>query len=198
MEPNPLITIITITKNSGKNLIDCLNSIDGQSYRHIQHLVKDGCSDDDTMQILDRHKSINRLVYQSKDTGIYDALNQALDKSDGEIVGFLHSDDAFSSYDTIACVAKYFENSNIDVVYGDISFVNQKEKIVRYWRAGTFERWKLALGWMPPHTSVFLRREILKEFGNFDISFKISGDYEHILRVFSSKEINIKYMLFFI
>ena len=97
---------------------------------------------------------------------------------------------------TIAHIVEAFENSDIDAVYGDLVYVNKDniDKVVRYWKAGDFNLEKLNRGWMPPHPTLYLRREVYEEFGKFNTEYRIAADYDFMLRILSSRELKVHYM----
>jgi hypothetical protein len=108
----------------------------------------------------------------------------------------MHSDDYFASPDVLVKAAAAFENSEIDGVYGDLTYVSNidSSRIIRYWRSGIYERTKLRYGWMPPHPTLFLRREVFARWGLYDLSFKISADYDAMLRYLVKGGIRLAYI----
>jgi glycosyltransferase involved in cell wall biosynthesis len=131
-----------------------------------------------------------------KDKGIYDGLNKGVRLATGDVVAFLHSDDIYASDTILEDVVKVFEaDENIDGVYGDLVYTpkNDASKVLRYWKSRDFDTSLLAKGWMPAHPTLFLKREVYEKYGEFDLSFKIAGDYEFLLRVLSAG-IKVKYL----
>ncbi|MDC0108735.1 glycosyltransferase [Amylibacter sp.] len=189
----PLVSIVTITFNSEQSISRTLSSVASQTYRTIEHIIKDGRSTDGTENIVKKQKSGNTSYVSCSDTGIYDALNQALMMCKGEYVVFLHSDDVFKDSMTIEKLVSSLELSGADGIYGDVEFVTEEGRILRRWVSSKFKKWKLYCGWMPPHTSLMLRRQVYQDIGEFDTGFKIAGDYEFILRLFLSNNYNLIY-----
>lgn len=103
----------------------------------------------------------------------------------GDIIGFLHSDDVLYSPDSIGQIAAAFESSGADVVYGDLEY-RHGDKVVRRWRSNAFRRGDLKYGWMPPHPTVYVRREVYRQVGPYDEWFRISADYDMMLRIFTA------------
>ena len=192
-EKLPLVSVITVSLNSANSISNALLSVQNQTYPKIQHIVKDGESSDETEKIILSHDSNKIAFYKSKDEGIYDALNQAIEYSNGKYIIFLHSDDVFKSKHTIARLISFIIEKKADGAYGDIKFIDESNKLVREWNSSKFKKWKLNFGWVPPHTSLILKSSIFKKIGNFDTSFKISGDYDHMIRLFLSNRFNILY-----
>ena len=159
-----------------------------QTYKMIEHIIKDGCSKDATEHLVKKEKSRMTKYLSCSDTGIYDALNQALEICRGEYVVFLHSDDVFKDSTTIENLVAKLDQSRADGIYGDVEFITEDGKLICRWVSSEFKKWKLYFGWMPPHTSLMLRRQVYQDRGAFDPAYKISGDYEFILRLFLSNK----------
>jgi glycosyltransferase len=150
-------------------------------------LIIDGASNDGSVEFLHEIRFQNVKVFTEPDNGIYDALNKGIRLSSGKIVGFLHTDDFFSSNDVLAQIADIFDDASVDGVYADLNYVSStiEGRIIRKWRAGAFNLRSLRRGWMPPHPTLFVRREVYEKIGFFDSTYKISGDYHSILKIFS-------------
>jgi glycosyltransferase len=190
------ITIVTATYNSEKTICDCVKSISSQTYGEIEHIVIDGGSCDKTIGLV---KSVSRkdtIVQSARDDGIYDALNKGIRLASGDVIGFLHSDDVLADDNVISEVARAFSNPSISAVYGDLEYVSKCDLscVVRSWKSRQFDRRQLYLGWMPPHPTLYLRREVYTKIGDFDKSFKISADYLSILRAFMFTDIVSKHL----
>ena len=84
------ISIITATYNSEKNITNCLQSVAGQTYQNIEHIVIDGGSTDNTLEIVKSYSSVTKYISEP-DKGIYDALNKGIQMATGDVIGFLHS-----------------------------------------------------------------------------------------------------------
>jgi glycosyltransferase len=193
------VSVITISLNSAKTITDCISSVDTQTYRNIEQIIIDGGSTDGTVEIVQNSKGSISSFLSEPDKGIYDALNKGLELATGEIIGILHSDDYFASDDTISRIVEKFSeegNKKTDGVYGDLVYVHtdHNEKICRYWKSSRFKYEELKKGWMPPHNTLFLRKEVYKKHGNFDTSYKIASDIDLMLKVFSDKTLHFEYL----
>jgi len=190
------VSIITATLNSEKNISSCLNSISSQKYKNIEHIIIDGKSTDQTLEIINRHTYKPAKLISEKDKGIYDALNKGIKNATGGIIGFLHSDDIFENEYVIEELVRAFEKSDRDLVYGNILHVHREntKKIFRIWISLPFRKNLLKEGWMPPHNGLFVRRKIFLKYGVYNINFKIAADYEWILRVFSKDSVKAFYI----
>lgn len=179
------ISIITPTFNSSKTLQNTLLSIYNQTYSNIEHIVIDGNSKDDTLQVISKFEFKNRIILSEPDKGIYDAMNKGIGKAKGEIIGILNSDDTYTDSSVLAEIAKIFQaNPNIDGVYADLHYTNPRNsnKIVRHWVAGEFSPSNFYKGWMPPHPTVFLKNAVYQRAGLFNLNLKSAADYEFLLR----------------
>ncbi len=177
------ISIITATYNSAATVGDTLSSIASQDYPDIEHLIVDGLSRDNTLDIVKQFPHVSSVVTE-KDKGIYDAMNKGIARAGGEVIGILNSDDLYTHNGVISKVMKAFEDPGVDAVYGDLQYVDQHRitKVVRTWRSGTFTTNSFYQGWMPPHPAFFVRRRLYENFGNFRLDLKTAADYEIMLR----------------
>ena len=189
-------SIITVCYNSSKTIIDTIKSVNNQTYKNIEHIFIDGLSSDNTLEIIKRNSKRDNLIISEKDNGLYDAINKGIKNASGDVVGILHSDDLFPSTDIILDLATIFQEENLDVIYGDLQYVNKKNsnKIVRFWKSCKFSPKLLRKGWMPPHPTLFLKTNIYEKHGFFDLTYKISADYDFMLRVFKDSEIKFGYL----
>ena len=121
------VSVITATWNSGKTLRTTLDSVLNQSYPDIEHIIVDGGSTDNTMEIIREYEPRynGRLRYISEpDKGLYDAMNKGIRMATGEVVGILNSDDFYTSSDVVEKLEKELATNRVDAVYGDIHFVD--------------------------------------------------------------------------
>jgi glycosyltransferase len=179
------ISIVTATYNSSDTVLSALESIQQQSYSNYEHILVDGKSSDLTLERVRDYAMPNQIISSEKDQGIYDALNKGIGLASGDVVGFLHSDDFFPSNDVLTLIADAFRDSSIKMCFGDLAYVHpiNPTKIIRLWRAGEFSKRSLQWGWMPPHPTLYVRRDILMK-NLFNLKYSISADYDQILRLF--------------
>ena len=192
------LTIITATFNSAHGINKCMDSILHQDYENIEYIIIDGESKDLTLEIISEkqktHPSI-KLISES-DQGIYDALNKGLSAASGDIIGFVHSDDFLESNNIIGDIVSMIKSENLDGVYGDLQYVdkNNTQIVIRNWKSSEFNKSLLKRGWMPPHPTLYLKKEVYENHGLFDLSYKISADYDFMLRVFNDSELKFGYL----
>lgn len=190
------ISIITATYNSEKTLLDTLLSLEKQTHPDIEYIIIDGASNDNTIELIKSNCTRVSKIICEPDKGIYDALNKGIQVATGDVIGFLHSDDLLAYDDVIADIAKTFENSGCDAVYGDLEYVSQNDtaKRIRLWKSGTFSRVRMKLGWMPPHPSFYMKRECYNKFGDFSLDYQISADYDSLLRYILKQRVSVAYL----
>ena len=189
-------SIITVTFNSVRTLSDTIKSIVSQKNVEIEYILVDGCSTDGTLDIINEYKFFINKFVSEKDNGIYDAMNKGLALATGDIIGFLHSDDVYSNNLVLSKVKEYFENFQLDALYGDIDYFanNEFTTPVRRYKSNRFSPNKIGWGWMPAHPSLFLRRNVYIKSGNFKTDYKIAGDYEFVARIFHHNELIFHYL----
>ena len=190
------ISIITATYNSEKTLLDTLLSLEKQTHPDIEYIVVDGASKDNTIKLIKSNCTKVSKIICEPDKGIYDALNKGIQAASGDVIGFLHSDDLLAYDDAIADIAKTFEITGCDAIYGDLEYVAQNDttKRIRLWKSGSFSRFKMKVGWMPPHPSFYMKRKCYRQFGCFSLDYRISADYDSLLRYILKQRISIAYL----
>lgn len=170
-------------------------SVANQSYPFIEHIVIDGASTDDTLDIVNEFSHVSKLVSE-KDNGIYDAMNKGIALASGDIVGILNSDDFFADDRVVETIVQRFNQSGCDAVYGDLHFVDRRNlsRVKRIWVAGDYKPMSLYRGWMPPHPTFYVRRHCYERFGNFNTRFKVAADYDLLIRLLLVNRISVSYI----
>jgi glycosyltransferase involved in cell wall biosynthesis len=196
MKHLPRISIITVCYNVANTIGDTLRSVREQTYPNVEHIIVDGGSSDNTLEVVSAEGEHVFKVVSERDDGIYDAMNKGLGLANGDIVGFINADDFYSSADVLAMVASAFESSGVDCCYGDLCYVRQDDvvKMVRYWRSAPFAPGMFGRGWCPPHPTFFVRREVYARLGGFDLNFKIGADIELMARFLEVGRISSHYI----
>lgn len=192
------ISIITATYNSSKTIETALRSVHEQTYPHIEHIIVDGASTDETVVIVNAYQKENSgiVLHSAPDHGIYDALNTGIAMATGDVIGFVHSDDMLANSHTLEHIAQVFQTTGCDGVYGDLLYVSQQNphSVIRNWVSCAFQPRLLQQGWMPPHPTLFLKKAVYENYGHFNINYRIAADYEFILRVFKQPDLQINYL----
>lgn len=189
------ISLITVSFNCRDTIEATLQSVQRQRGVDVEHIVIDGSSTDGTLALIDRHRRHLAHVVSEPDRGIYDAMNKGFALATGDVVGFLNADDVFQDEHVLADVLQAFA-LGADAVYGDLVYVDRNDvgRVRRYWRAGRFRRWSLGFGWMPPHPTLYLSRQLVQRTGRFDASMRVAADYDYILRCLGQDEVRIRYL----
>lgn len=197
------VSIITLTSNSIKTIKKTINSINRQNYKDIQKIWIDNCSEDGTFEYLKSKKDKQTVLISKKDKGIYFGMNKGLQLAKGDIVGILHSDDYLNGKNIISNIVDKFKKNNVNLVYGDLDYIVRDNKIIRKWiadkeykRVKNFQYFskKLKNGWMPPHPTTYFSRKFLNLIGNYDTTYKISSDYDFLVRALINKKISAIYI----
>lgn len=190
------VSIITVVYNGAQTIRDCLESVRNQSYPRVEHIVKDGGSTDGTLHIIEEYKSYLAKVVSEPDNGIYDGMNKGLRLATGDVIGILNADDIYAGPDVLSKVVKTFSEKKVDSCYGDLVYVDGKDtnRVVRYWRSGDFVPRKFYWGWMPPHPTFFVRREVFDKYGLFNLALGTAADYELMLRFLLKHRITSAYL----
>jgi glycosyltransferase involved in cell wall biosynthesis len=187
------VSIITVCFNSIDTLKKTIDSVRNQTYSDIEYIVIDGASTDGTVQLLMENKNYITKLVSEPDNGLYDAMNKGIKLSTGNIVGILNSDDIFYSNSVIEEVVAFHVSENIQASIGDIIQCDTLGKVKRVFSSKNWTPSKLVRGFMPPHPSIFFKRDLFTSLGNYSIEFKIGADYELITRYFLKNGISWKY-----
>lgn len=178
-----LVSIITPTYNSAATLRDTLDSVARQDYPVLEHIVVDGGSSDGTQEMV-RQAGRQATLLSEPDKGLYDAMNKGLKLAQGDIIGILNSDDFYAHEHVVSRIVRLIDAQDADVAYGDLCYVAAGDtgRVVRYWRSGAYRPGKFLYGWMPPHPTFFVRRQVYEQLGGFDLALRFAADYELMLR----------------
>ena len=164
-------SIITVTLNSEKTIRDTLNSVCSQSYKDIEHVIIDGGSKDKTLSILKKYPHKQKKIFIKKDFGIYKSINFGIQKSSGEFICILNSDDIFQSNKTIENFFKTKNKSkNSKIFLGNVAYFDNSDyyKITRFYSSKGFKKWKMKFGLMPPHPASIIKKEIYDNHGLYN------------------------------
>lgn len=177
----PLITVITSTYNAAAHLPSVVKSIRDQTYENIEWIVVDGASEDGTLDILRQNEDVIDYWVSEPDKGIYDAWNKGLRLAEGEWICFLGADDEIIS-DAIEVMVKIGTSSPIplDFVCGKVELYRGPSLIRTIGKPWSWRRFKKYM--CVAHTGAMHSATYFNRHGVFDNSFRISGDYEILLR----------------
>ena len=182
MKKKNKISIITVTKNSEKYLQENIDSLSNQTYKNFEHLIIDGKSSDNTIEII--KKNLNKIYFwESKiDNGLYDAMNKGIMNATGDIIGILNSDDFYYA-NALSIVNDYFTKyPNIDFLFGSV----QKYKLMHGFNP---KKIKWTFGFYTSHSvGFFIRKSSQLKLGYYDTQYKYSADYDLFYRMIVKKK----------
>ena len=171
-----------------------MDTVSQQTFTNFEHIIIDGYSTDNTKSIIKQHRNEFVNFLSEPDTGIYDAMNKGIEMARGEYVLFLNSDDFFTNNNVLSSYADVCNSLAPDIVYSNLYYVQPNGRISRTWLAGDFHKRKLYFGWMPPHPTTLIRRNVFERIGAFDLRYSIAADYDLLLRAFQKKGLAIHYL----
>ncbi len=182
------ITIITPSFNQAAFINQCIDSVLDQRYPNLQYMVIDGGSTDGTLDILRAYR--DRIVWKSeRDRGQSDAVNKGLSAAEGEIIGWLNSDDYYLP-DCLARVVECFaQHPNAAMVYGRALMVDREGDTLREYPTFPFRRDDLRRKCYVCQPAVFVKRSAIKDVGLLNEALDICLDYEWWLRIGRTHEL---------
>jgi glycosyltransferase involved in cell wall biosynthesis len=177
LNKNYKISIITVTKNSGNFLEECILSLDKQSYRNYEHIVIDGCSTDNTIDLIKKYNDKIAYWISEKDEGLYDAMNKGIKKCSGDIIGILNSDDIYYPQ-ALKIVNEYFNfNKELDFLFGSVN----KYKLMHGYKP---KKIKWSFGFYTSHSvGFFIKKKSQLKVGLYNLKYKYSSDYDLFYRM---------------
>lgn len=188
------ISVITVCFNAGSEIDNTINSILQQDYTDFEYIIKDGGSEDETLEIANGYmnrfadKNISFRIISDKDLGIYDAMNEALSFANGEWVLFINAGDGLHTSSLLSDVSGKL-SSDYSVVYGNVMIrENGFYKLLKSGNVSDFNRTNPIC-----HQAAFTRLDIAKRY-RFNCDYKIAADFDMFLRIFKDNPNDIKYV----
>lgn len=178
-----LISIITVCLNSEKTIEQTILSVLAQSYDNVEYIIVDGASTDETMNIVEKYRDRISIVVSEPDEGLYYAMNKGIELSSGEIIGIINSDDWYEE-GALEQVVSIFESEDLDILYGDINYVEQDKDVFIYEQPVFRSLWHLM---SVNHPATFVKREVYEKYGVYDTSYRIPADVEIMNRFWRKK-----------
>ena len=177
----PLVSFVTPSFNTLKYIKDTISSIHNQSYPNLQHIIMDGGSSDGTVEYVN---SLNKITFISeKDTGQSNAINKAFDLCEGEIIGWLNSDDT-SNPGVIDYVVKYFDNHpEIEYIHSDVNIIEEEGRVTGRAIGEDLTLDKILFKNPVKQPALFMRKSILKKLGYLREDLHFVMDWEFWLRI---------------
>ena len=198
----PKITVVTVTYNAEQTLERTLQSVASQTYPHVEHLIVDGLSNDGTLSLIQEYAEDNSVCdtpheiqfIREPDSGLYDAMNKAIDNANGDYLVFLNAGDKFHSDDTLKRIVEtvssvhgneFDEAAWPAVLYGETDIVDDNGEFLRHRRLQTPEvlTWRSFLsGMLVCHQSFYVRTDVARQF-HYNLRYRFSGDFDWCIRI---------------
>jgi len=189
----PLVSIVTPSYNQGAFLEATIRSVLEQDYENIEYIVIDGGSTDNSREILQHYS--DRIAYwvSEKDRGQTDAINKGFAAAHGSILAWLNSDDTYTPGAIRYAVDFLEKNPEIGLVYGDLNFIDEQERVVGKFAAAQTDLRRLRRGYVHiPQPASFFKAAHWKQVGPLDPSFFFAMDYDLWVRL--AKVTQLKYL----
>lgn len=208
--------ILTASYNSDKTIEKTFISLNNQKYnkKKIQWLVLDGESEDKSINLVENFNTeMKKKIFSEKDEGLYFAYNKGINLSknnEDTIVNFLDSDNEYANENVLSEVSEIFKKFNVDVVFSDLIYTNNKGKIIRHWSSkpdkkyiskydniylyNNFRLKDYFFGWSMPLPTIFIKSDFLRKVELFDTNYSIASDYDWSLRMSFDKDIKVAYI----
>lgn len=179
-----LVSIITPSFNQGRFIEETILSVKKQNYPHIEHIIVDGGSTDETLDVIRRYEGTYNLRWVSEpDEGQADALSKGFRLARGEVLGWLNADDTYQMGAVSSAVVCLQDHPGVDLVYGNFSYIDEAGEILYTHITPEFSLEKLLYGNIIPQTAMFFRRRIIEEIGGVDPRLHYVMDWEFVLRI---------------
>jgi glycosyltransferase involved in cell wall biosynthesis len=190
------VSIITAVFNGASTIADTIESVIQQDYKNIEYIIIDNQSTDGTMDIVRGYSDHIDTFISEPDQGVYDAMNKGIKLASGDIIATLNSDDVYADATIARQMVEFMESQNLDTAYGDLVYIdkNNPEKIARFWQAGEYKKGAFYHGWVPPHPTLFCRKQIFEKYGYFNAEYQIAADFELMLRLMEKHNIKVGYL----
>lgn len=188
----PLISIITPTFNSFKYIETTIQSVINQSYKNFEYIIIDGGSKDGTLEIVEKYKDKLSYWISEPDSGMYQAINKGIAKSNGSIIAYLNSDDIYYP-DTLKKVVNFFnENDEISLVYGRLDFIDKNSTwlyTLNYPKFFIYPFTRANFSTIGQPAS-FWRSSISGKNKFFDEDLKLASDFDFFIRIGRSYKVS--------
>lgn len=190
------ITVATVTYNAGPLVARTIHSVEEQTYPHVEHLIVDGNSQDDTLEHVHHYQERNSIAavrheiqcISEPDEGLYDAMNKAIGMATGHYIVFLNAGDRFHDAHTLEHIAQCVSQAGKPqpaVVYGHTDLVDAEGRFLRHRRLAPPERltWRsFRDGMLVCHQAFFARTDLARRF-RYDLRYRFSADFDWCIRI---------------
>ena len=190
------ISIITAVLNGSKVIGNTLRSVGEQDHPDIEHIIVDGASTDDTLDIVRRDGVRVTRVVSERDSGVYEALNRGISLATGDVVLCLHAGDVYQHSSVISRIAREFTDPKIGMVFAELVMTDPQDfgKVYRHYVTPGFTAEDFVRGLMPAHPTLAVRRSVYEQFGGYDPGFRVAGDFEFFVRTMRVGKVAYRYL----
>lgn len=178
----PLVSVITVCKNAADTLEKCILSVSSQEYSNIEHIVLDGASTDGSIEILKQYSDRIAFWKSEADTGIYNAMNKAIDFAKGEWVLFLGADDFLYPGFSDFC---FRLKGKKKIYYGCSLWKN-------FVQGGMFRKYDLSKKNIC-HQAIFYPKYIFQKY-RYNEHYSVRADYVLNMQCWADKDIDAEYI----
>ena len=183
LKNKPLITIVTVVLNNGKDLEKTIKSVLLQKYDNIEYIIIDGGSNGSIISKIKKYDDYIDYWISQKDDGIFDAQNKGIRLAGGDFICILNVGDYFTENGINHILKKMKKNKNLDIIFGAV----KKKKIYSGFKEKDIDK---TLNIFPSHVSTFINMKIYKKYGLYDLKYKLYNDYEFIYRLIKKTKLN--------
>lgn len=171
---NPLISLITISRNNAVGIEKTIQSVINQTYNNIEYIIIDGASTDGTVNIIEKYNKQITYWISEPDSGIYNAMNKGIKRSKGDYIVFLNSGDELYESQTMHKIVS--QADNLDIVYSNIKMINKNKSYIKESpRKLTFQYFTHNA---IPHPATLIKSNLFNSVGFYDESLKIVSDWK--------------------
>ena len=176
----PLVSIVTVSYNSADTIEQTIQSVTKQTYPNIEYIIIDGGSRDGTVEIIKRYQDKISFWISEPDMGIYDAMNKGISYAKGDYIGIINSDDCYE-LDAIEKIVSKIKEDPI-IIYGNMMCEKEIPELVKPARDLSTLKKQMSIF----HPSTFVKSDAYKKYGLFNIEYKISADWDMMLRLYEN------------
>lgn len=190
------LSVVTVCYNPGPILLEAIRSVQMQDFPNVEHLIIDGGSTDGTAERVAELLRAGDVFVSEPDRGIYDAMNKGVARASGDAIALLNADDRYADAGVLSRIARRFDETGVDAVLGDVTFfrAGSPDKSIRRYNSGFFRPSRLRFGVMPAHPAMVLTRAAYDRVGCYRTDYKITADFEFIVRAFVEHKLSYSYL----
>lgn len=192
MSSAPLLSIVTVTYNAAGFIQETLESVYSQTFTNYEHLIIDGASSDNTLELIKKFNNPRLCLLSEKDKGIYDAMNKGIQQAKGSWLYFLNAGDTFTSPRILEQLFNGREQT-CDLIYGKVVTKNEPSGV--NYTTGQPLTFSSFFFTIPiNHQGAFFHRSTFERIGKYNLNYKILADLEWLIRYFKQDSNKSEYV----